>query len=225
MNCKDAVAALVESLESGTPMTDEQREHIRSCERCKSLLESAKEFQSLLAINGVIPPPTDSAIDASVEIVRKRRIRRAVLIAAAVLLLLGGGVVFLLVRAGEAPLLEAMAVVGAALMIGLIFVLPLIALLAAARQPGKHSLYKRLGRGRMISGVCLGIAQRFSLEVSLVRLVFFGLLFLHGAGFWLYLVLDLAMPVHPDDRQHLWRFRIRRWLAARRMAHAHDATR
>ncbi len=34
-----------------------------------------------------------------------------------------------------------------------------------------------------------------------------------------YVVLELAMPVHPEDRQHLLRFRLRRWFA-RRSGHA-----
>jgi hypothetical protein len=51
--------------------------------------------------------------------------------------------------------------------------------------------------------------------VRLIRLGFFALLFADGAGFWLYILLDLAMPVHPDDRQHLLRFRLKRWWSRR----------
>jgi hypothetical protein len=54
--------------------------------------------------------------------------------------------------------------------------------------------------------------------VRLLRVIFVVLLFFDGAGFWIYLLLDLAMPVHPDERQHLLRFRLRRWW--RRMTNA-----
>ena len=43
-------------------------------------------------------------------------------------------------------------------------------------------------------------------------------------GFWFYVALDVAMPVHPDDRQYLLRFRVRRWLA-RRNSHADNHAR
>ncbi len=57
------------------------------------------------------------------------------------------------------------------------------------------------------------------MPVMIVRIVFLGLLLADGIGLLLYLILDLAMPVHPDDRQYMWRFRLRRWWASRRNEH------
>lgn len=223
MNCNEAVAALVASLESGSPMTDEQREHIRSCERCRELLDSAKQFQTLLGGNGVPPPPVDATLAMAEKEVRRARMRRNVLVALAIAVVLWAGVSFLLIRAGEAPPLEAMAIVGAAIGIACLVGSPLLLIfwLARAASAPSHRLYKRLGEGRMLSGVCLGLAERFHWNVTYVRLAFVAALFFDGVGFWVYLMLDLAMPVHPDDRRHMLRFRLRRWLARRTHAEHH----
>lgn len=221
MNCKEAVAALVASLESGTDMTDQQREHIRTCSRCRELLDSAKQFETLLAGNGIETPPLDPVLSAAEDEVRKRRERRAIGVCISIILILGAFVAWMLIAAGEAPPGEAIAVVAAAIGIALLMLTPLFIIFYVVRRSkrGKPRFYKRLGKGRMLSGVCLGIAEATKLNLSAIRLGFLALLFFHGAGFWLYLILDLAMPVHPEDRQHLWRFRIRRWMQ-RRFAHA-----
>jgi phage shock protein C len=50
--------------------------------------------------------------------------------------------------------------------------------------------------GKMIAGVCAGLARRFGLPKSLVRLVFviFGLV---GAGEVVYVILWIMMPKDP----------------------------
>jgi phage shock protein PspC (stress-responsive transcriptional regulator) len=221
MNCDEAVAALVASLESGEKMSDAQREHIRTCERCRELLDSAKQFQTLLAGNGIEPPALDPVLAAAEEEVRRRRERHAIGVVAGILLILAVAVTYGIVVAGDAPFGEAAMVVGVSLLIALLFMTPLFLILHFVRRSkgGKPRLYKRLGRGRYLSGVCLGIAEATHINVSLVRLAFVLLLFFNGAGFWLYLILDLAMPVHPEDRQHMWRFKVRRWMQ-RRWSHA-----
>ena len=222
MNCTEAVAALVSSLESGTEMSGEQREHIRTCERCRELLDSAKQFQTLLAGNGIeLPPAIDPALAAAEEEVRRRTERRAIGICVGILLILGAAVSWMLAGSGEIGRSEAIAVVGVSLLIGLLMLSPVFLILYFVRRSkgGKPQLYKRLKKGRYLSGVCLGIAEATQLNVSLVRSVFALLLFFKGAGFWLYLILDLAMPVHPEDRQHMLRFKVRRWIQ-RRMGHA-----
>lgn len=83
---------------------------------------------------------------------------------------------------------------------------------AAGYLPASAGLpYKRLRKGRMLSGVCLGIAERTSVPVGIIRLVFLVLVFARLSGVLLYVVLDLLMRVHPDDRATLLRFRLRRW--------------
>jgi phage shock protein PspC (stress-responsive transcriptional regulator) len=83
--------------------------------------------------------------------------------------------------------------------------------------------FKRLYRGRVLSGVLMGIAEEFGWRVFWVRLVFLLVLWLALNGPWLfaaYLLLDACMQPHPDDRVHMWRFRIARWLRARTLAPA-----
>ncbi len=54
----------------------------------------------------------------------------------------------------------------------------------------------RRGQGRMIAGVCGGLAQRFGVSTGVVRLAFllFGLV---GAGELAYIVLWIIMPSAP----------------------------
>lgn len=61
-------------------------------------------------------------------------------------------------------------------------------------------MMKRLYRSRedvMIGGVCSGIAKYLEMDPTVVRLVFVLLLFLSGAGFWIYVVLWVIMPKEP----------------------------
>lgn len=63
-------------------------------------------------------------------------------------------------------------------------------------------MMKRLYRSRedvMIGGVCSGIAKYLEMDPTVVRLVFVLLLFLSGAGFWIYVVLWVIMPVEPKS--------------------------
>lgn len=87
----------------------------------------------------------------------------------------------------------------------------LLGIVAGALLASRGPLYKRLYGGRMLSGVCQGLAEEMNISATLVRLLFLALLFLQLGGLFLYLILDAAMQVHPDDRIHMWRFRIARW--------------
>ncbi|HEX7833707.1 MAG TPA: PspC domain-containing protein [Thermoanaerobaculia bacterium] len=212
MNCNDAVAALVASLESGEPMTDAQREHIRTCERCRELLDSAKEFQTLLTGNGIATPEVDATVNAAEDELRRKRVRRvaSVIVTLASLLLLG--VLALLLPIGQSADFGVwMFFLAIGLLVSLGIAIPVVGLLLILRSASKRRIYKRLRPGKQLSGVALGIAESFGWNVTYVRLAFVALFFLDGAGFWLYLVLDLALPVHPDDRGHMLRFRMQRW--------------
>ena len=60
--------------------------------------------------------------------------------------------------------------------------------------------YKRLYRSRderMISGVCGGIAKYFSLDPTLVRLVFVVAALAGGPGLLAYIVLAIVVPEEP----------------------------
>ncbi|MFU8852233.1 PspC domain-containing protein [Micromonospora sp. SL1-18] len=48
--------------------------------------------------------------------------------------------------------------------------------------------------GRMLAGVCAGLAQRFGLSVGLVRLLFLLSLLLPGSQVIIYVILWILMP-------------------------------
>ena len=214
MNCNEAMAALAASLENGTTLTDEQRGHIRTCERCRVMLSSAKEALRMEPVE----VPIDAAVAAAEKEVARKRIWRIVKTLIAIGLLGGIALAGVLVQRGEAEAPEALLIVGGGLLVALLLAIPFFAIAWVVRGTTR-GLYKRLGPGRVLSGVCLGIAEASKMDVRLLRIIIVVLLFFDGAGFWLYLLLALAMPVHPDDRQYLLRFRLRRWWQ-RRTSHA-----
>ena len=211
MNCNDAMAALVASLEQQTTLNDEQREHIRTCPRCREMLASAKPALRIEPHDVAI----DGAVAAAEKEVRRKRFWRGVRVFVGVLLVAAAAFATFAVQVGDVPLPEAFFFTGVGLVVALLVVAPVLLLVWFVRG---HNLYRRLGPGRMLSGVCLGLSEASKMDLRLLRIIFLVLLLFDGAGFWLYILLTLAMPVHPDDRQHLLRFRVRRWW--RRTMHA-----
>ena len=58
-------------------------------------------------------------------------------------------------------------------------------------------LYKR-EEGRVICGVCSGLAEFFHLDPTLIRLVFAALTIFGGSGVILYLAAAFIIPKEPD---------------------------
>jgi len=59
---------------------------------------------------------------------------------------------------------------------------------------------KRLFRSRtdsMLGGVCAGLAKYFTLDPTVVRLIFVLLFIMAGQGLLLYLILWLVVPLEP----------------------------
>ncbi|HMN15026.1 MAG TPA: PspC domain-containing protein [Bellilinea sp.] len=59
---------------------------------------------------------------------------------------------------------------------------------------------KRLYRSnsdKMIAGVCAGLANYFSMDPTVMRLIFILLLILGGNGLLIYLILLIIMPPEP----------------------------
>ena len=62
------------------------------------------------------------------------------------------------------------------------------------RRPASASWTRPLG-GRMVAGVCAGLAEEFDLNVTVIRLVFvLGGLFAFGSTLIVYVVLWVLMP-------------------------------
>jgi phage shock protein C len=56
---------------------------------------------------------------------------------------------------------------------------------------------RRTKQGRKLAGVCLGFAQYFDLDVSLIRVVWLLCAFFGGFGFIGYLIAWIVMPDEP----------------------------
>lgn len=66
-------------------------------------------------------------------------------------------------------------------------------------ERGASRGWVRVREGKMIAGVCAGLAREFSVPVTVLRLAFvLGTLFGGGIGIVLYLVLWVIMPWEPD---------------------------
>ena len=62
-----------------------------------------------------------------------------------------------------------------------------------------QTLFRIPSRGQL-GGVAAGLAERFDLDVAIVRIILaVGLIFTHGVFFWIYIILWAALPV-----QHSW---------------------
>lgn len=66
----------------------------------------------------------------------------------------------------------------------------------------KRRLYRVIEQKRL-GGVCTGLAEYFDISTSLVRILFLIALVLGSFGFWLYLILWLALPSKPKANQSL----------------------
>lgn len=64
------------------------------------------------------------------------------------------------------------------------------------QAPASDRLYR--GTGRIIGGVCCGIAERLHVDTLWVRIAFVALAFAQGIGLIIYAVLWLVMPDAPD---------------------------
>lgn len=63
---------------------------------------------------------------------------------------------------------------------------------------GKRADIKKLRRSRsehVIGGVCGGIAEYFGIDVSVVRLLMFFLIFFGGISLWVYIILWIVIPM------------------------------
>ena len=59
---------------------------------------------------------------------------------------------------------------------------------------------QRDSKNKVIGGVCSGLANYFDIDVSLVRVVFAIMFLCASAGFWLYIILWIVMPVGQNSQ-------------------------
>ena len=216
VDCTEAVAALLGVVESGGTITDEQREHLRSCERCRELLDSAKQFQSVLSEETAPPEVTANAAALEREVATSRA-RQLMTRTIGVIVVLGIFALLMLIpNAGRFQLAptEVVFLTLMGIFIAILVAAPILLLFQAARSVTQKKdgrrIYRRLGPGRQISGVCLGLSEGLGISLGVLRLLFVIAFFFKGFGLLAYVIFILAMPVHPDDRQHMLRFQLKR---------------
>ena len=69
---------------------------------------------------------------------------------------------------------------------------------------GKRLL--RLRKGRMVAGVCAGLAAYFGIDVNLVRLAFGVFTVFYGLGILIYLIAWAVLPEEGEDSSILESF-------------------
>ena len=221
MNCHEAIDELMRSIDANAPTSEEARAHLHDCQRCRALLTSVSE--QIPAEDAAVENSAKAAEGAVAQERRKLRMKRTIAICVAVIVF---GLLMLIPLSGHTRLgyPEIVLIAAVGVFIAIIAgapVLLLFSLVASAKTPGgERRLYKRLGPGRWLEGVCLGIAEAMGWSVTLVRIAFILAFWFKGVGLLAYIVCAFAMPVHPADRQYLLRFKIAR--AWRRMRNAPD---
>jgi phage shock protein C len=70
-----------------------------------------------------------------------------------------------------------------------------------ARAPAARRRLMRPREGRAIAGVCLGFAEYFDLDVSLIRLIWVLVAIFGGTGFLAYAIAWIVMPSEPEKVQ------------------------
>lgn len=68
---------------------------------------------------------------------------------------------------------------------------------AEGKRPSTESAKPKLTRSRserVIAGICGGLAQYFGIDVTLLRIITFLLIFFGGVSLWVYIVLWIIIP-------------------------------
>ena len=214
MNCHEAIAELFRSLDAGTPISDAARDHFRECSRCRALLATLTEEEPEKD-RSAEEPSLESTAAAAEAALKKERVKRmagrwAALMVVAVVVVLTISSIQARAFPGEIAAVVFIGVILFMIFVGLPFLLLFHYFANAKTEHGEHGFYKRLGPGRWLGGVCLGIAEAKGWSVALVRAVFLLLAWFKGIGVLAYVICVLAMPVYPGDRRYLLRFKIAR---------------
>lgn len=69
-----------------------------------------------------------------------------------------------------------------------------------APRPGSGEWYRELD-GKMVGGVCAGLARQFGVSVTALRIAFVIATFIGGWGLLIYLVLWVIMPVRASEKR------------------------
>lgn len=212
VSCEEAISTLRAMLDGVDEPGADMVAHWKDCPHCSPVLR--KVLRELEGLEASMEVPVVSEVSQTMfkkgeAEVRRRQIRRLILASSLALLVPIGAVVLGLAGVIQDELAFAIVAVTIAITASVVA-------LMVARLPRRWGFYRRIGPGRQLGGVCLGWAERTHTLVQIWRLAFLLFFLLGGYGITIYLLLLIAMPVHPDDRQYLLRFRLARWWRGRR---------
>lgn len=213
--CADVIDRLTAALRNGDDISAEDLRHVATCPDCKRVLAAAVQLED--EFEAARPADRDDERLARVtreaeSVLRARRWRR---VAFTTLGTFAALIPWLMLPKGlpadVARTYLILQVLGALVGLGAVGSLVVDGLNA---KSGSVKLYKRL-RQQWLFGVCRGMAEASGLSVWVLRAVFILLLFCGKIG-WaiavpLYLLLDMSLQVHPEDRRLLLRFKFKRW--------------
>jgi phage shock protein PspC (stress-responsive transcriptional regulator) len=214
-SCGDVNERVIAALRRGDDVSAEDRQHVATCPECTRVLAAAAQLEAELRADR--PADADEERLARVTreaaaVLRVRRWRRAAFTTL--------GAFAVLIPWVMAPNRLPADVARTYLILQVLGVLVGLGAVGSVvvdgvnDRPGSVKLYKRLKR-QWFFGVCRGLAEAAGLSVWVLRAGFILLLFGGKIG-WaiavsLYLLLDMSLRVHPEDRAYLLRFRFRRW--------------
>lgn len=217
--CEDVIDRLVAALRQGGDVSADDRRHVASCPSCNRVLAAAGRLENELEAD--IPAGGSeeriSRVTASAQAALRAEQRRRV-----VFIVLGAFAVLVpwlmvptlkLLPADVARTYLILQIFGALVGLGAVGTLVVQRLNGGT---GGVKLYKRL-KGQWLFGVCRGLAEASGLPVAVIRAGLIALLLVGRTGWMigvpLYLLLEMSLEVHPEDRGLLLRFRFKRWLA------------
>jgi phage shock protein PspC (stress-responsive transcriptional regulator) len=207
------VGRLLAYLHGEMELSAEDRAHLSTCAECARVLAAARSLQDELAKDETSGEREGAGLDEVTRqaqaALKSARRKRAAVASLAVLVVLAA---WLIAPTGVLGVPEKIIIfVATALVLGTILGAVLIVRRLVSGGRGRR-LYRRLGRGCWLAGVCAGLSEATGICVWIIRAVFVGLLFVGKIGIPLYVILVLAMDVYPEDRGLLLRFQLPRWL-------------
>ena len=220
-DCTNTMSGLTRYLNDSTPLDEAQLAHLAVCPQCQAALDRANSLSAMLAEGEPTPPvaahaaptPPGVAEEVARSVRRRRLIRIGLAIAIAAIGIATSGWLRIADYTPKHP-------VAIWVMLMILFGGPLlVAAMAVGADAGPGRFHKRM-RNRQLSGVCQGLAEASSIPVWIIRMAFVALIFFNGIGIAAYLILDVVLTIHPDDREQLLRFRIARWWRSRRVSAA-----
>jgi phage shock protein PspC (stress-responsive transcriptional regulator) len=220
--CEDFESALIELIAAGQPVLENTVAEARRCAHCDGVLRSLSTLSGTLSTDGGRVPALAPHVEKETVVAAGRVARRVAWLFTVGRLILGTVLAAAWIAGFNLGLYSFRFATGirwyapswtaesVSVLLGAIFVWYL-----GAIGYGTRRLYLRWP-GHWVQGVCTGLSEYLGIPVWPVRTAFLLLFFTGWGGGSLYIACSVMLTFHPDDRQHLFNFRVqrmwRRWI-------------